>query len=120
MACRRRTMAWLVPLVVHALLSADGVSAEPWKRSYVDALPDEAFAVVHARPDGTRSRHLPHHDAEGRVDRPHLRSALARLGQVRWKDPANAEVARRHLQAHLEALGTRQAKDRPAAGAGGP
>jgi len=116
MACHRRTMAWLVTLVIHALLSADGASAEPWKRAYVDALPDEAFAVVHVRPDGTRSRQLPHHDAEGRVDLPHLRSALARLGQVRWEDPADAERARRHLLAHHEVLGVRRPRARPADG----
>lgn len=112
MASRRRTIAWLVTVVVHILWSAVGVSAEPWKRADVDALPDEAFAVVHVRPDGRRSRHLPHHDAEGRVDLPHLRSALARLDQVRWEDPADAEQARRHLLAHQAALGARRAQAR--------
>lgn len=117
MASRRRTIAWLVTVVVHTLSSAAGVSAEPWSGAYADALPDEAFAVVHVRPDGTRSRHLPHHDADGRVDFPHLRSALARLAQVRWEDPADAEQARRHLLAHQEALGIRPT---PARAAGGP
>ena len=70
MAFRRRTIAWLVTVVVHALSSAAVVSAEPWKRVYVEALPDEAFAVVHVRGDGTRSRHLPHHDEDGRARPP--------------------------------------------------
>jgi hypothetical protein len=113
MAPRRRTSAWLVTVVVHALSAAAGVSAEPWRQGYVDALPDEAFAVVHVRPDGTRSRHLPHHDADGRVDPPHLRSALARLGQVRWQDRADAEQARRHLRTHQDALAGRP-RARPA------
>jgi len=108
MASRRRTIAWLVTVVVHALSSAAGVSAEPWKQAYVDALPDEAFAVLYVRVDGTRSRHLPHHDAGGRVDLPHLRSALARLAQVRWENPADAEQARQHLLAHQAALGVRR------------
>ena len=116
MASRRRTIAWLVTVAIHTLSSATGVSAEPWRRVDVDALPDEAFAVVHVRADGTRSRHLPHHDAEGRVDLPHLRSALARLGQVRWKDPADAERARQHLQAHQEALGVQRMPARPTDG----
>ena len=107
MAFRRSASAWLVTVVVHTLSSAAGVSAEPWRRAYVDALPDEAFAVIHAGRDGTRSRHLPHHDADGRVDPPHLRSALARLGQVRWEDPADAEQARRHLRTHQDALARR-------------
>lgn len=106
MTARRRMIPWLVTAgVLHLLSSAAKAPAETWKRAYVDALPDEAFAVVHVRPDGTRARHLPHHDADGRVDLPHVRNALARLNQVRWEDPADAERARRHLQAHLETLG---------------
>jgi len=120
MASRRRTIAWLVTVVVHTLSPAAGVSAESWRRAYVDALPDEAFAVVHVRRDGTRPRHLPHHDAYGRVDLPHLRSALARLGQVRWEDPADAGQARRHLLGHHEALGARRAQARPADAGNGP
>ena len=112
MAAHGRTIAWLV--TVMTLAPAAGVSAEPWRRAYVDALPDEAFAAVHVRPDSTRSWHLSHHDAEGRVDFAHLQSALGRLGQVRWGDPADAERARRHLQAHLEALSARRGGARPA------
>ena len=105
MASRWRTITWLVTVAVHALSPVAGVSAEPWRHAYVDALPDEAFAVVHTRGDGTRSRHLPH-----------LRSALARLGQVRWEDPADAERARQHLQAHQEALGVQRMPARPTDG----
>jgi len=65
---RRWMNAWLVTVMVRTLWSATEVSAESWKRAYVDALPDEAFAVVHIQPDGTKSRHLPHHDADGLVD----------------------------------------------------
>ena len=120
MPSRRRTIVWLVTVVVHILSPAAGVSAEPWRRAYVNALPDEAFAVVHVRQDGTRSRHLPHHDPDGRVDLPHLRSALARLGQVRWEDPADAVEARRHLEAHQEGLPARRVEARPADHAVGP
>ena len=113
MASLRGTSVWLVTAMVHTLSCAAALSAEPWRRTYVDALPDEAFAAIHVRPDGTRSRHLPHHDAEGGVDLPHLRSALARLGQVRWEDPADVERARRHLLAHQAAFGVRRAHARP-------
>jgi len=119
MASRGPTIAWLVAVVVHTLSPGAGVSAAPWRRAHVDALPDEAFAVVHVRRDGTRSRHLPHHDADGRVDLTHLRSALARLGQVRWEDPADARRARRHLEAHHEVLRARRAQARPADGGNG-
>ena len=87
-------------LAIHALFLTTLAVSEPWTRAYVDALPDEAFAAVHVRPDGTKARHLPHHDADGRLDFPHLRSALARLHMVRWDDPADAERARQHLLTH--------------------
>jgi hypothetical protein len=115
MASRPWTIAWVV--TVMSVVTAAGVSAEPWTHAYVDALPDEAFAVVHVRPDGTRARHLPHHDADGRVDLPHVRNALARLNQVRWEDPADAERARQHLLQHSEALDVRRLH--PADGADG-
>ena len=108
MGSRRWMSAWLVTVMVRTLWSSAEVSAEPWKRAYVTALPDEAFAVVHVRPDGTKSRHLPHHDAEGRVDLSHLRNALARLDRVHWEDPTDAGRARQHLRAHQEAGGPRQ------------
>jgi hypothetical protein len=92
-------------VAVHTLALAVVAAAGSWTRAYVNALPDEAFAVVHVRPDGTKSRHLPHHDIDGRVDLAHLRNALARRDQVRWEDPADAERARQHLLTHREALG---------------
>ena len=113
MVSHRRIARCLVAVAVCTLAFAAGASAEPWTRAYVAALPDEAFAVVHVRPDGSRSRHLPHHDADGRLDPSHLRSALARLGQVRWEDPADAERARRHLFAHQTARGVRWRSGRP-------
>ena len=119
MTSRRRAIAGVAAIGVLAFSAAVAVAAGPWRRAQVKALPDEAFAIVHVRPDGTRSRHLPHHDANGRVDLAHLRSALARLGQVRWEDPADAERARRHLQAHREALGVRRTQPGTADGADG-
>jgi hypothetical protein len=114
-AFRRQTLAWSLTLVLHAVAPTAGARADLWSRAYVGALPDEAFAIVHVRPDRTKSRHLPHHDADGRVDVPHLRSALARLGQVHWEDPADAERARQHLLAHQETLGIRRRSAPPPA-----
>ncbi len=82
-----------------------GADAEPWSRARIARLPDSAFAVVEPAADGRVARHLPHHDETGRVDVPHLRAARSRLGQVRWLDPASAEVARRHLEEHGQAPG---------------
>ena len=103
---RWRGIGWVGPAVLWAFVGAGGGPAEgaKWSRAEIDALPDEAFASVEERPDGTRARHLPHHDAHGRVDLPHLRNAMSRFDQVRWADPANAEAARRHLLEHFKEL----------------
>jgi hypothetical protein len=85
-----------------ALLSVTA-RAGPWSTAYRRALPDSAFAVVEVRPDGTRARHLPHHDADGRVDLGHLRSALGRLSRMPGLAPAVSAQAREHLLEHLRA-----------------
>ncbi len=90
----------LWPLVGWAHESTLG-SGQRWTSSYRRSLPDDAFAVIEMTPDGRKLRRLPHHDHTGRLDIPHLKSALGRLSQVRWVDPANAEVAKAHLENHL-------------------
>ena len=79
-------------------------NAEPWSDARISALPDSAFAVIETGPEGRRHRHLPHHDLTGTVDPAHLRAALARLSQAKWLDPASAETARRHLEAHQKQI----------------
>jgi len=88
----------LISLVVFVNSPA---AAEEWPKARVSRLPDSAFAVVEISADGRRIRHLPHHDESGAVDPAHLRAARARLTQVKWLDPANESVARRHLGSHL-------------------
>ena len=75
--------------------------AESWTRHYINSLPDAAFASVETAPDGTKVRHLPHHDRDGHVDLSHVRNALSRLSQVKWIDPENGIAAHQHLTAHL-------------------
>ncbi len=91
--------------IAAALVLAGGVPtpahAAAWTRAYIRELPDSAFAVVERRADGTRLPRLPHHDATGALDIPHLCSALGRIQQVKWVDPVSAERARTHLAAHL-------------------
>ena len=79
----------------------EGTRGSGWTPSYRRSLADDAFAVIEMTPDGQKLRRLPHHDHTGQLDIPHLKSALGRLSQVRWVDPANAEVARTHLETHL-------------------
>jgi len=83
-----------------------------WDRAYIDDLPDSAFAYV--EPGGERDeqgktvprslRHLPLKNAQGKVDVPHLRNALARLPQTSISDDAKA-AAKRKLCTAAKAVG---------------
>ena len=48
-----------------------------WTTAYVNDLPDSSFLYV----DSDGKRHLPYKDSSGKVDLPHLRNAISRLGQ---------------------------------------
>ena len=69
-----------------------------WTTAYVNDLPDSAFACP-------EQRKYPHHDASGKLDLPHLRAALSRIG-----DPNNEQCGKAHLQAHARAEGMGNAK----------
>jgi hypothetical protein len=97
-------------LVSVAVLASSSAAAEEWSRAWISRLPDSAFAVVEISPDGRKVRHLPHHDETGAVDPAHLRAARARLAQVKWLDPANESLARRHLESHVLERGGRRAR----------
>ncbi len=76
--------------------------AENWSRLYVKDLPDSAFAAIEIAKDGRKIRHLPHHQHNGKVDINHVKSALSRIYQVKWMDPANFSKAKEHLQQHYQ------------------
>ena len=67
-----------------------------WTKAFINDLPDSSFIVVEKGgkkdKDGKtvprNLRHLPVKDAKGKIDLPHLRNALARVGQVK---PVNME-----------------------------
>ena len=99
--------ASIPPFLFIALAVATPVCAEEWSRARIERLPDSAFAVIEIAEDGKKIRHLPHHNEQGDVDTPHLRAALSRLGQVKWLDPANEAVARRHLEEHQREITSR-------------
>lgn len=63
-----------------------------------NALPDSAFACVEGSGD-TKTRLYPHHNADGSIDLPHLRNALARVA-----DQSNSSCGKSHLEAHAAEL----------------
>lgn len=86
--------------------------ADKWSRRYIESLPDSAFASIEITKDGKKIRHLPHHNDTGEVDIDHLKSALGRIHQVKWLDPANFTKAKDHLDRHYQAYRQEQAKAR--------
>ena len=82
-----------------------------WTAAYINNLPDSSFAVIEGGgkkdSDGKtvpRSlRHFPHHNAEGGIDLPHLRNALARAPQSPFGDRALP-----HLRRHARSEGVGQ------------
>ena len=106
-------------IAVALLVAEPAAEGAKWSREYIRQLPDSAFASVETISDGKKLRHLPHHDSQGDLDIPHLCSALARFGQVKWRDLANAEAARRHLEEHLAQIGRTSCHPGRKAGEGG-
>jgi hypothetical protein len=92
--CFTLALAGVLLAIAAAAPFPQQAQAAEWSASYIRALPDEAFAAIEV------TRHLPHHDHTGDLNLPHLRSALARWHQVRWRDPAIAAAARQHLEEH--------------------
>ena len=82
------------------LFFVSSAAAEKWSQRYVRSLPDTAFAAVEITTDGKKIRHLPHHNHLGEIDIHHLKSALGRIHQVKWIDPANSAKAKDHLEQH--------------------
>ena len=108
-----RRFPGLAVAVLAMIVAEPAAEGAKWSREYIRQLPDSAFASVETTSDGKKLRHLPHHDSQGDLDIPHLCSALARFSQVKWRDPANAESARRHLEDHLRQVGRKHCRPTP-------
>jgi len=91
-----------------------------WDTEYINNLPDSAFATIgtggEKDADGKtvpRSlRHLPYKNAQGNVDVPHLRNALARMNQIESGSQAEAKnklcAAAKEVNLESEACGLTQ------------
>lgn len=68
----------------------DELNKVEWDTAYINDLPDSAFLHVESGGDKDEEgktvprslRHLPYEDKTGKIDLPHLRNALSRLGQA--------------------------------------
>ena len=73
-----------------------------WSTAYINALPDSAFVVV--LPDGRRL--LPYKNANGMIDKVHVRNALARVNQMAVKPGVMKEALKKLLRI-AKAIGIR-------------
>lgn len=76
--------------------------AATWSSAYINSLPDSSFACVNKS-----GRHYPYKDASGKVDLPHLRAALSRIG-----DPSNEQCGKDKLRAAAKTAGIGEAEIR--------
>lgn len=84
-----------------------------WDRAYISNLPDSAFALIQSGGEKDETgrivprslRRLPHHGADGSIDLPHLRNALARASQMKDVSEEERNGAIAHLQRHAKAAG---------------
>ena len=106
-------------LSVYYELEGDSVSPhevelEQWTRSYINDLPNAAFAAIEpaytrGETDNKSARHLPHHGKgvksateNGSVDLTHYRNARARANQVKpVTDSITESALRRRAESHL-------------------
>lgn len=95
------------------------LQAAEWTAAFINDLPDSSFAVI--EPGGEKDeegktkprslRHLPYKDANGKIDLPHLRNALARLPQTKLSGDLKSR-ARKKLEAAARAAGVGEHKEK--------
>ncbi|NIA19982.1 MAG: hypothetical protein GWP07_06105 [Xanthomonadaceae bacterium] len=88
-------------LCVFIFGGANAGICQEWSEPAIRLLPDSSFAVVEVK-EGKKIRHCPHHDANGRLDVEQLIYVLGTIDNETWIDPANKEVARKHLTRHYD------------------
>lgn len=64
------------------------ITMKKWTRAFINTLPNGSFAAIEpaylkGETDDKRARHLPFKNADGSIDLPHLRNALARANQIK-------------------------------------
>jgi len=82
------------------VIEMEEINLSKWTRKYINDLPDSAFLYI--EPGGEKDeegktkprslRHFPYKNAEGKVDLPHLRNALARIPQSKLSEEVKERV----------------------------
>lgn len=81
-----------------------------WGAEKISLLPDSSFALVEIE-KGKKIRHCPHHDSNGILDEEQLIYVLGNFESEIWVEPANREVAEKHLTQHYDKFMTKVMKN---------
>ena len=98
---KRNYCLLLFSFFVLFMLSESSAICQGWTDIRIRLLPDSSFAVIEAKP-GEKIRHCPHHDLNGKIDEEQLIYVLGTLDRETWLDPANEQVAGKHLKNHYD------------------
>lgn len=79
---------------IHSIAFAQG-----WDDIKIRLLPDTSFALIEYDV-GKPVRHCPYRDLNGRLDIDQLIYVLGTLDLESWINPANKEIAKKHLEKH--------------------
>jgi len=103
------TMIFLSAMI-YVFCTGGSVAAGGWNDTTVRLLPDTSFAVVETAEGGSKTRHCPHHDANGKLDTEQLIYVLGTLSREQWVDASQKDVAAKHLEKHYAKLVGKGAK----------
>jgi competence ComEA-like helix-hairpin-helix protein len=100
----RISSAYVIIFFVLAIigLAPESVQCQGWSDLDIRTLPDSSFAVIEVDEYGTKIRHCPHHDLNGKLDEEQLIYVLGTFHNEEWVDPQNKKVARKHLEKHYD------------------
>ena len=105
-------------LISESKMTETKVSDAEWSPSYLSNLPDDCFAYISSGGKKDEQgmttprslRHFPYKNAQGEIDKPHLRNALARLSQSAIS-PQGKAAARKELVAAANKVGIQTSMD---------
>jgi len=89
------------------ILSIEGTGwCQGWHDIKIRLLPDNCFAEIESD-SGTKMRHCPHHDENGRLDEEQLIYVLGTLDQETWLATKHKKDAKKHLLKHYDRFRTK-------------
>ena len=103
--------ACIVFILFFVLFTPYYAYSQGWPGTKIESLPDSSFAVVEVKKDGTKVRHFPYRDINGRIDIDQLIYCLGTFSDETWLGPEKIEIARKSLEEHYYRFKLNQTKE---------